>query len=102
MVNFDVIVVGAGTAGSYASYLLAKAGGLNVALIEMKRRDKVFKTTGDAIGIHHIERMAIKPPSDVFMIKYEGAELFSQTYRLNTWCLVGGVSAWTWLGGLSG
>ncbi|ADN50221.1 digeranylgeranylglycerophospholipid reductase [Vulcanisaeta distributa] len=76
MVNFDVIVVGAGTAGSYASYLLAKAG-LNVALIEMKRRDKVFKTTGDAIGIHHIERMAIKPPSDVFMIKYEGAELFS-------------------------
>ncbi len=77
MVNFDVVVVGAGTAGSYASYLLAKAGGLNVALIEMKRRDKVFKTTGDAIGIHHIERMAIKPPSDVYMIKYEGAELFS-------------------------
>ncbi|GAB6947493.1 digeranylgeranylglycerophospholipid reductase [Vulcanisaeta sp. JCM 16161] len=76
MVNFDVIVVGAGTAGSYASYLLAKAG-LNVALIEMKRRDKVFKTTGDAIGIHHIERMVIKPPSDVFMIRYEGAELFS-------------------------
>ncbi|WP_367834261.1 NAD(P)/FAD-dependent oxidoreductase [Vulcanisaeta sp. JCM 16159] len=76
MGNFDVIVVGAGTAGSYASYLLAKAG-LNVALIEMKGKDRVFKTTGDAIGIHHIERMTIKPPSDVFMIKYEGAELFS-------------------------
>ncbi len=76
MVNFDVVVVGAGTAGSYASYLLAKAG-LDVALIEMKRRDRVFKVTGDAIGIHHIERMSIKPPSDVFMIRYEGAELYS-------------------------
>ena len=76
MSNFDVIVVGAGTAGSYASYLLAKTG-LNVALIEMKRRDRVFKTTGDAIGVHHIERMSIKPPSDVYAIKYEGAELYS-------------------------
>lgn len=76
MGNFDVVVVGAGTGGSYASYLLAKAG-LNVALVEMKKRDKVFKTTGDAIGIHHIERMVIKPPSQVFTIRYEGAELYS-------------------------
>ncbi len=76
MENFDVIVVGAGTGGSYASYILAKAG-FNVALIEMKSRNKVFKTTGDAIGVHHIDRMVIKPPSDVFMIRYEGAELYS-------------------------
>ncbi len=76
MENFDVIVVGAGTGGSYASYILAKAG-FNVALMEMKSRDRVFKTTGDAIGVHHIDRMVIKPPSDVFMIRYEGAELYS-------------------------
>ncbi|MCG2869295.1 MAG: NAD(P)/FAD-dependent oxidoreductase [Vulcanisaeta sp.] len=76
MGNFDVVIVGAGTGGSYASYLLAKAG-FNVALIEMKRRDHVFKTTGDAIGIHHIERMVIKPPSYVFTIRYEGAEIYS-------------------------
>ncbi len=71
-----MVVVGAGSAGSYAAYLLAKAG-LSVALVEMKSRDRVFKVTGDAIGEHHINRMAIKPPSNVFMIKYEGAELYS-------------------------
>jgi Dehydrogenases (flavoproteins) len=37
MGNFDVVVVGAGTGGSYASYLLAKAG-LNVALVENEEK----------------------------------------------------------------
>jgi len=73
---YDVIVVGAGSAGGYLAYLLSRAG-FKVALIEMKPRDRVFKVTGDAIGDHHIERMIIKPPSDVVMMRYEGVELYS-------------------------
>ena len=77
--SYDVVVVGAGTAGSYAAYLLSKMG-LSVALIEKKPADEVFKTTGDAIGDHHIERLkasGFEPPEGVFMVRYDGAELYS-------------------------
>ncbi|ABW02519.1 digeranylgeranylglycerophospholipid reductase [Caldivirga maquilingensis] len=77
--TYDVLIVGAGTAGSYAAYLMAKQG-LSVALVERKRAEEVFKVTGDAIGKHHIEELTksgLSISNDVFMIKYEGAELYS-------------------------
>ncbi|WP_291767311.1 digeranylgeranylglycerophospholipid reductase [Caldivirga sp. UBA161] len=76
---YDVLIVGAGTAGSYAAYLMAKQG-LNVALVERKKAEEVFKVTGDAIGKHHIEeliRSGLSIRNDLFMVKYEGAELYS-------------------------
>lgn len=77
--TYDVIVVGAGTAGAYAAYLMAKQG-LSVALIERKNANEVFKVTGDAIGEHHIERLrksGLTINSNVFTIRYDGAELYS-------------------------
>ncbi len=74
--NYDVIVVGGGTAGSYASILLGRLG-FKVALIEMKRRDEVFKVTGDAIGLHHLEYHGLRPPERVIVQEYDGVELYS-------------------------
>jgi 2,3-di-O-geranylgeranylglyceryl phosphate reductase (EC 1.3.99.-) len=54
--RFDVVVAGAGTAGAYASYLLAKAG-FKVALLESKSGGEIgVKTCGDGLGLHHVER----------------------------------------------
>jgi geranylgeranyl reductase family protein len=77
--TYDVVVVGAGTAGSYAAYLMARQG-LKVALVERKRAEEVFKVTGDAIGEHHIKRLeasGLSINNKVFMIRYSGAELYS-------------------------
>lgn len=61
--RFDVIVVGAGTAGSYASYLLSKRG-LKVALLERKSKEKIgLKVCGDAIGKHHFDNLGLSYPS---------------------------------------
>ncbi|MCU7786442.1 digeranylgeranylglycerophospholipid reductase [Pyrobaculum sp. 3827-6] len=77
--RFDVVVAGGGTAGAYASYLLAKAG-FKVALLESKSGDQIgVKTCGDGLGLHHVERMAryITPNPRVFQNKIEGVELIS-------------------------
>ena len=48
--SFDVIVVGAGTAGTTAARFIAKKG-LNVCLIDSKDRNKIGdKICGDAVG----------------------------------------------------
>lgn len=60
---YDVIVVGAGTAGCYASYLLGK-GGLKVALLERKGFNDIgYKVCGDAIGKHHFDNLSLSYPS---------------------------------------
>lgn len=77
--QYDVVVAGAGTAGAYASYLLAKAG-LKVALLESKSGDQIgVKTCGDGLGLHHVERMSkyLTPNPKVFQNKIEGVELIS-------------------------
>jgi len=59
----DVAVVGAGTAGAYAAYLMARSG-LSVLLIDSKPRERVGdKVCGDAIGAHHFEELGLSPPS---------------------------------------
>jgi digeranylgeranylglycerophospholipid reductase len=54
MVDYDVIVAGAGTGGATTAYALAKRGH-SVLLIDRKERDNIGnKTCGDALGSHHI------------------------------------------------
>lgn len=74
--RYDVVIVGAGTAGSYAGHLLAK-NGFSVAIVERKRVDDIFKVTGDAIGSHHVESLGLGLESGVAMIHYKGADVFS-------------------------
>ncbi|MEM1596377.1 MAG: FAD-dependent oxidoreductase, partial [Desulfurococcaceae archaeon] len=62
---YDVIVVGAGVAGLYASYQLASMG-WKVALVESKPASKIGdRVCGDAIGIHHFEELSLQVPSYV-------------------------------------
>ena len=93
--NFDVVIVGAGTAGAYLAYLLGKSG-FNVCLIEAKRIEKLFKITGDAIGEYHIKREGLELPNEIIDNVYKGAELYSPStecklylpgkgYSLNMW-----------------
>ena len=72
------MVVGAGTAGSYAAYLLAKAG-YRVALLESKRGEQLgVKVCGDGLGKHHVDRLArrLTPSPSVFSNVIRGVELF--------------------------
>ncbi len=63
MRKFDVIVVGAGTAGCITAKTAAKAG-LEVCLIDIKTREKIGeKICGDAIGKHHFVTLRLKYPS---------------------------------------
>lgn len=63
MEKFDVIVVGAGTAGCMAAKTAAEAG-LSVCLVEYKDSGSVGdKVCGDAIGKHHFDNLNLTYPS---------------------------------------
>jgi digeranylgeranylglycerophospholipid reductase len=60
--KFDVLVVGAGTAGCLAAETAAEAG-LKVCLIERKKREEVGeKICGDALGEHHLKALGLEKP----------------------------------------
>lgn len=82
--RFDVIVVGAGTAGSYAAYLLTK-NGLKVALIERKVKEKIGeKVCGDAIGKHHFDSLKLSYPSgDELEGIFKGVKILSPDERFS-------------------
>ncbi len=62
MVEWDVIVVGAGAAGCLAAEYTARKG-LRTLIIERKPMEKIGqKTCGDAIGIHHFKRLNLDAP----------------------------------------
>ncbi len=57
MVDYDVVIAGAGTGGSTTAYTLAKRGH-SVLVLDRKDRDEIGdKTCGDAIGQHHIKEL---------------------------------------------
>jgi len=61
--KFDVIVVGAGTAGSIAAKAVADSG-LEVCLIDRKEKENIGKKVcGDAIGKHHFDDLKLKHPA---------------------------------------
>jgi digeranylgeranylglycerophospholipid reductase len=57
MLDYDVIVCGAGTAGTTAAFTIAKRGH-SVLLIDKKSKEKIGdKTCGDALASHHPETL---------------------------------------------
>ncbi len=57
MVDYDVIIAGAGSAGCVTAYTLAKRG-KSVLLIDRKDHDTIgLKTCGDALGSHHLKTL---------------------------------------------
>ncbi len=78
MKKFDLIVVGAGTAGSMTTKTVAKAG-LNVCLIDRKSREEIGeKVCGDAVGKHHFDRLDLAyPKGDELRTRIEGIKIHS-------------------------
>ncbi|MGB9671692.1 MAG: geranylgeranyl reductase family protein [Candidatus Bathyarchaeales archaeon] len=76
--NFDVIVVGAGTAGCLAAKTTAEAG-LKVCLVERKSREAIGeKVCGDALGEHHLKNVDLeKPQSGELEKRIEGIKIYS-------------------------
>jgi geranylgeranyl reductase family protein len=61
--KYDVIVVGAGTAGCMAAKVLA-SNGFDVCLIDRKDRRSIGdKVCGDAVGKHHFDNLGLPYPS---------------------------------------
>ena len=78
MKKFDVIVVGAGTAGCLAAKTTADAG-LKVCIIERKRREEIGeKICGDALGEHHLKTVGLeKPQGGELEKRTEGIKIYS-------------------------
>jgi len=76
--TFDVVVVGAGTAGCLAAKTTAEAG-LKVCLVERKRREEVGeKICGDALGEHHLKTLGLeKPQGGELEKRIEGIKIYS-------------------------
>jgi len=74
---YDAVVVGAGSAGCRAAYILA-SNKFSVCLIEAKPRDRIGdKICGNAIGDHHLQRVGLDLPSDVVTNTVEGLVIYS-------------------------
>ena len=78
MKKFDVIVVGAGTAGCLTAKTLAKAG-LEVGLLDRKSKEKIGeKICGNAIGKHHFDALGLEYPSgDEMKSRIAGVKIYS-------------------------
>ena len=78
MKKFDVIVVGAGTAGCLAAKTLAEAG-LEICLVDRKKREEIGeKICGDALGEHHLSRLGLeKPQGGELEKRIEGIKIYS-------------------------
>lgn len=79
--KYDVIVVGAGTAGSVAALKASK--GAKVALIEAKKPDKIGeKVCGDALGAHHFTASSVpRPPKEAVVGKVDSIVVYSPSGR---------------------
>jgi len=78
MKRFDVIVVGAGTAGCLTAMTAAKAG-LNVCLIDRKPREEIGeKICGDAVGKHHFDNLGLAyPKGEELGLQIAGVNIYS-------------------------
>jgi len=74
---YDVVVIGAGSAGCRAAYTLAK-NDFDVCLIDAKPRGRIGdKICGNAIGDHHLRRAGLDLPKDVVTNPVEGLIIYS-------------------------
>jgi digeranylgeranylglycerophospholipid reductase len=78
MEKFDVLVVGAGTAGCLAAKTAAEKG-LRVCIVESKKRAEIgVKVCGDALGEHHLTYLGLeKPQGGELEKRIEGVQIFS-------------------------
>lgn len=78
MEKYDVLVVGAGTAGCLVAKTSAEAG-LKVGLIDSKKREEIgVKICGDALGEHHLDYLGLGlPKGGELEKKIEGVQIFS-------------------------
>lgn len=76
--KFDVVIVGAGTAGCLAAKTVAEAG-LKACLVERKKREEIGeKVCGDALGEHHLKTLGLeKPQGDELEKRIEGIRIYS-------------------------
>jgi geranylgeranyl reductase family protein len=76
--KFDVIVVGAGTAGCLVAKTTAEAG-LKVCLVDRKKREEIGeKICGDALGEHHLKNSGLeKPQGGELEKRIEGIKIYS-------------------------
>jgi geranylgeranyl reductase family protein len=76
--KFDVVIVGAGTAGCLAAKTTAEAG-LKVCLIERKLQKEIGeKVCGDALGEHHLKSLGLEPPQHGELERrIEGVKIYS-------------------------
>lgn len=78
MEKFDVLVVGAGTAGCLAAKTAVEEG-LKVCVVESKKREDIgVKVCGDALGEHHLKTLGLeKPQGGELEKKIEGVQIYS-------------------------
>ncbi len=78
MEKFDVLVIGAGTAGCLAAKTTAEKG-LKVCIVERKKRADIgVKVCGDALGEHHLTALGLgKPQGGELEKRIEGVQIFS-------------------------
>jgi len=76
--RFDLVVAGAGTAGSTAAAKAAKAG-LKVCLVDAKAEEDIGrKICGDAIGKHHFDNLGMGTPGpDELERVMQGVKIYS-------------------------
>lgn len=78
MEKYDVVVVGAGTAGCLAAKTVAKSG-LKVCLLDSKKREKIGeKVCGDAVGKHHFDELGLAVPrGEELRSRIKGIRIYS-------------------------
>jgi geranylgeranyl reductase family protein len=76
--KFDMIVVGAGTAGCLAAKTVSEAG-LKVCLVDRKKKEEIGeKVCGDALGEHHLKNAGLEKPNGGELEKrIEGIKIYS-------------------------
>jgi geranylgeranyl reductase family protein len=76
--KYDVIIVGAGTAGCLAAKTIAESG-LKVCIVEKKNSEQIGeKICGDALGEHHLKYLGLeKPTGDELEARIDGIKIYS-------------------------
>jgi len=82
MKKFDVVVVGAGTAGCMTAKQVAKAG-LEICVIDRKQREDIGeKVCGDACGKHHFDELGLAyPKGEELKSRVEGVKIYSPDFE---------------------
>ncbi|MGB9726794.1 MAG: geranylgeranyl reductase family protein [Nitrososphaeria archaeon] len=80
--EYDAVIVGAGTAGSLAALALAERGA-KVLLVDSKPRELIGKKVcGDALGVHHIREVLIPfPPKEAYDGIFSAVRVYSPSKK---------------------